>query len=300
MESREIRPGHIFRDDRGNVAQLHGVGVLRIGDRYWAWGEDKTRGGTFTAVACYSSSDLAQWRLEGDALTASTGDLASDRVIERPKVLQRPDGMYVMFLHVDSADYRDARVGFAISAQPQGPFDYRGSVRPLGNESRDIGVFQDGADAYLLSEDRPNGLAIYKLANDYLSIESLVVVLATSGRIHPGWESPALIRENGIYYLLASDLTGWNMNDNVYATSSSLHGPWSEWMTFAPSGSNTFESQVSFVLPVQTDSGVKHVYIGDRWIPSDLAESPSVWLPLTVNDGSVSLRWRDSWSLNDL
>src|SRR6185437_1020752 len=94
----DIRPGTTFIDDTGEVAQLHGVGIQRFGDRFYAWGEDKRAGSVFTAVACYSSPDLAEWRFEGNSLVAGDGDLGPDRVIERPKVLRRPDGAYVMFL----------------------------------------------------------------------------------------------------------------------------------------------------------------------------------------------------------
>lgn len=169
-----IVPGRTFTDDAGRVSQLHGIGIQQFGDRFFAWGEDKTADGLFTAVSCYSSSDLANWTFERIALAATDGDLGADRVVERPKVLQHPDGHYVMFLHIDTADYAAARVGYAVSDSPTGPYRYVGSERPLGNLSRDIGVFQQDGVGYLLSEDRENGLHIYRLAPDYLSVESIV------------------------------------------------------------------------------------------------------------------------------
>ena len=90
-----IRPGSEILDDRGRIAQLHGAGVQRVGERWFAWGEDKTSGPTFTAVACYSTGDFDEWRFEGNALEAGDGDLAGDRIIERPKVLRRPDGTWI-------------------------------------------------------------------------------------------------------------------------------------------------------------------------------------------------------------
>lgn len=295
-----ISPGTTFTDDRGLVAQLHGVGIQFWEGRYWAWGEDKTAGGVFTAIACYRSDDLEYWRFEGNALERGAGDLGADRVVERPKVLRRPDGRFVMLLHIDSPDYADARLGYAIADAPQGPYRYIGGSRPLGNESRDIGVYQAGDAAYLLSEDRPHGLAIYRLSPDYLSVESRVALLTSPGRACPGWESPTLVRHEGLYYLFGSDLTGWNMNDNVYATATDLAGPWSEWRLLAPAGSHTFESQVSVVLPVESPDGTRFVYIGDRWTPDDLYRSPAVWLPLVLENGSAQLEWRDRWSLNDV
>lgn len=291
-----IRPGQIFRDDRGRTAQLHGIGLQRVGDRWLAWGEDKTAGDRFTAVACYSSTDLAHWRYEGDALSAGEGDIAPDRIVERPKVLPRPDGKWVMLLHVDSDDYSYARVGYAIADRPEGPYTYVGSERPLGNISRDIGVFQQDGVGYLLSEDRDNGLHIYRLRADYLGVESVVATLHQQARPEIGYESPTLVVCEGRYYLFGSDLTGWNMNDNMWTSAPDLEGPWEDWQPIAAPGSNTFESQVSVVAPV----GDGFVYIGDRWTAEQLAESPAVWLPLRIADGAVTLEWRDAWSLEEL
>jgi hypothetical protein len=286
----------VFVDDRGRTAQLHGIGLQRAGDRWLAWGEDKAAGGLFTAVACYSSPDLATWTYEGDALVAADGDLGADRVIERPKVLQRPDGRWVMLLHVESADYAYARVGFAIADRPEGPYVYVRSERPLGNLSRDIGVFQEDGVAYLLSEDRDHGLHIYRLREDHLGVESVVATLRQQANPAIGYESPTLVNHDGRYYLFGSDLTGWGMNDNMYTSAPALDGPWEQWRPIAPIGTHTFESQVSVVVPV----GDGYVYIGDRWDPDRLEESAAVWLPLRIEDGRVVLEWRDAWSIEEL
>ena len=290
--SGSIRPGAVFIDDRGAVAQLHGVGVQRFDDLYYAWGEDKSAGATFIAVACYSSPDLVHWTFRGNALTSADGDIGPDRVVERPKVLRRPDGRFILFLHVDSADYSAARVGYAIADAPAGPFCYVGSERPFGNVSRDIGVYQEDGVGYLLSEDRENGLHIYRLAEDYLSVYELVATTLKDDRSH-GYESPALIRHDDVYYLFGSDLTGWSTNDNKVSTASSLTGPWSEWTDIAPPGTATFDSQISAVIPLD---GEDYVYIGDRWRRDDLFNSPAVWLPLHIADRRASIRWVDEWA----
>jgi hypothetical protein len=289
-----IRPGRAFTDDRGEVAQLHGCAPLRVGDRWYAWGEDKTRGSLFTAVACYSSEDLVSWRFEGDSLAVQDHpDLGADRIVERPKALQRPDGTWVMFLHIESEDYSFARVGYATAQDPVGPYSYVGSECPLGNISRDIGVYQEDGVGYLLSEDRENGLHIYRLRDDYLAVESLVATLRQQARPEIGYESPALVRHDGRYHLFGSDLTGWSTNDNKVATAESLAGPWSDWMDIAPAGSATFDSQVSAVVPLGGDD---FLYVGDRWQQHDLFNSPAVWLPMTIRDGVVRMDWVHEWT----
>ncbi|GAA4775142.1 family 43 glycosylhydrolase [Microbacterium gilvum] len=287
-----IRPGTTFLDDRGRVAQLHGIGVQRVGDRWFAWGEDKTAGQTFTAVACYSTADFATWRFEGNALEAADGDIGPDRVVERPKALRRPDGTWVLLLHIDTTDYAAARVGYAVSDRPEGPYRYMGSERPLGNVSRDIGVYQEAGIGYLLSEDRDNGLHLYRLRDDYLAVESIVATLRQQMRPEIGYESPTLVKHEDRYHLFGSDLTGWSLNDNMHATAGTLEGPWSPWRGFAPAGSRTFDSQVSVVVPV--DSGF--IYVGDRWQSDDLFHSPAVILPLRIDGDSAVLEWRDAWT----
>lgn len=287
-----IRPGSTFTDDRGRVAQLHGVGIQRVGDRWFAWGEDKTSGSTFTAVACYSSENLTDWRFEGNALESGEGEIGADAIVERPKVLQHPDGHWVMFIHLDTQDYAAARVGYAVADRPEGPYEFLHSERPLGNLSRDIGVFQEDGAGYLMSEDRDHGLHVYRLRPDYLGVESVVATLVQQDRPEFGYESPTIVRHDGLYYLFGSDLTGWSTNDNKYAVAEALAGPWSEWADFAPHGSATFDSQVSVVVPL---GGDRFLYVGDRWKKDDLFNSPAVWLPMHISDGEARLEWRDAW-----
>lgn len=120
-------------------------------------GEDKTEGSAFQNVNCYSSTDLVEWAYEGALLsrTEEAGDLGPERVVERPKVMFNDDtGKYVLYLHIDSSDYKDARVGVATGDTVCGKYEYHGSSKPLGFQSRDIGVFKDDDGAgYLLTED---------------------------------------------------------------------------------------------------------------------------------------------------
>ncbi|WP_251039353.1 hypothetical protein [Arthrobacter sp. ISL-72] len=168
----------------------------------------------------------------------------------------------------------------------------------MGNESRDIGVFQDpSGSGILLSEDRKNGLHIYQLGHDYLSVERLLSTTLKDDGSH-GYESPVLIYQDGLYYLFGSDLTGWNTNDNKYSTAESLQGPWSAWRDFAKPGSRTFDSQVSVIVPVSGSERTTHIYIGDRWNRSDLFNSRTVVLPIEIQAGKAQLSWHETWSLD--
>ncbi|MFZ4777811.1 MAG: hypothetical protein ACOYM3_20780 [Terrimicrobiaceae bacterium] len=98
-------------------------------------------------VACYSSSDLANWTFRNQILALSDPEgFGKDWVLERPKVFPcSKTGKFVLYMHVDgwseetSSSYGIARVGVAICDTIDGDYQYLRSFRPLGLESRDIG-----------------------------------------------------------------------------------------------------------------------------------------------------------------
>ncbi|MFF7952657.1 RICIN domain-containing protein [Streptomyces griseorubiginosus] len=291
-------------DQNGNTLQLHGLGIVKAGNTWYGFGEDKTgetsADTSFQDIPCYTSTDLANWTYQGQALSRQdSGDLGPSRVVERPKVIHNAStNTYVMYMHIDSSSYGDARVGVATSSTPCGPYTYRGSFRPLGNVSRDIGLFQDtDGTGYLLSEDRNNGLHIYRLSADYLSVDSAVAMLGSGGSAN-SFESPAMVKANGVYYLLASHLTGWSLNDNVYTTATSLSGPWAPMRNFAAPGTHTYGSQTANIITVQGGSGTTYLYAGDRWNTSDLGNSQLIWLPMTIRGTVVNVGQYPSWSLD--
>jgi hypothetical protein len=290
-----VVPGTMWTDTAGNRLQAHGVGIFTVGATYYMVGEDKSAGSTFTAVACYSSTDLVHWTRQVNALSRqSSGDLAAGRIVERPKVLHNSTtGKYVMWVHIDSTSYTDQRAGVAISDTPCGPYTYLGSTRPLGHPSRDLGLFKDDdGTAYMIHEDPAAGMRIERLAADYTTAQSTVATF-------PSLESPAMAKVNGRYFLLTSHLTGWATNDNVVATATSLSGPWSDWVNVAPAGTRTYDSQSSFLLPITGSAGTNYLYLGDRWNSGDLYSSLPVWLPITLTStGTAVLSWYPSWGVD--
>ena len=140
----------------GSHVQAHGAGIVEESGTFYMIGEDKTLGSAFQNINCYSSTNLVEWTFENALLTRqSDGDLGPDRVVERPKVLyNEATSTYVMYLHIDDSNYGEAKVGVATSDTVCGDYAYLGSYRPLGFESRDIGLFKDDdGTAYLLTED---------------------------------------------------------------------------------------------------------------------------------------------------
>jgi len=140
----------------GKHVSAHGAGIIRVDDTYYMIGEDKSNGSAFQNVNCYSSTNLVEWNFAGALLSqTSSGDLGPNRVVERPKVLyNKATNKYVLYMHMDDSGYKEAKVAVAVGDTVCGKYRYLSSFRPAGNQSRDMGLFQDDdGTGYLLSED---------------------------------------------------------------------------------------------------------------------------------------------------
>ncbi|KAG5788690.1 hypothetical protein H9Q69_012246 [Fusarium xylarioides] len=224
------------------------------------------------------SKDLLSWEFENNLLTNTNPhpDLAPDRVIERPKAIYNEEtGKYVMWMHVDSSNYGDARSGVAVSDTPCGNYE----------------------TAYLVAEDRKAGTHFFQLSDNYTVVDSLVATIPYS--FMSALEAPAVVKTNGVYYFFGSHLTGWSTNDNQYTTTKDLKGTWSKPATFAPGGSKTCNSQTTFVL--RTAAG-KYVYMGDRWNKNELDKSGYIWEPLDIDVEArkATMSCRTTWKLSEV
>lgn len=115
LASLQVIPGGTWTASNGAHLNAHGAGVIKVNNTFYLIGEDKSEGSAFLNVNCYSSTDLVQWTYIGALLSRGTsGDLGPSRIIERPKVIYNDKtGKYVMWMHVDSSNYGDAKVGVA-------------------------------------------------------------------------------------------------------------------------------------------------------------------------------------------
>ena len=330
------------RDTDGNSIDAHGGCVLFHEGTYYWYGEAKTGrtflpdcnkswGGTrvdMAGVSCYSSTNLSDWKNEGLALPPVDGipsDLNSSNVVERPKVIyNRNSKRFVMWMHIDSANYSEARLGVAVSKNPAGPFKYIVSSRPdagiwpldvtdadktpgkgnylardfqNGQMARDMTVFvDDDGKAYVFYASEENAtMHVSLLTDDYLR---------TTGKysrilIGRNREAPAVFKHDGKYYLITSGSTAWDPNAAGSAVAGSIFGPWKELGNpcAGPNADRTFSGQSSFVLPVSGTTTL--IFIADRWNKWDLANSSYLWLPLAFDDNdNPVVVWRDNWSLS--
>jgi hypothetical protein len=292
-----INPGEIWPDNNGNHIQAHGGGITRIGEVYYWYGEERSKGldTNDRYVSCYSSNDLINWKFCGDVVKMSDPEnLGRKWVLERPKVYyNKMTKKYVMYFHLDNSSYTLARVGVAVSDKPDGQFSYVKSFRPLGHESRDIGQFiDDDGTAYLVFEDRPFGFRIAKLSADYMEVEKEMSL------VKQHMEGGAIVHYKGLYYSIGSALTGWQANPNKYTTATSLEGPWSEFKDIAPPEANTYGSQSTMLLKVNGTKEETIIFMGDIWKPSAQWDSRYLWMPIEIGDGKLALPQPRPWKLN--
>ncbi|MGO4770558.1 family 43 glycosylhydrolase [Flavobacterium sp. W22_SRS_FK3] len=292
-----IYSGTPWFDQNGNVVSAHGANIVKEKDTFYLFGEAHTdTSNAFVGFNCYSSKDLYSWKFESMALPVQkSGKLGPNRVGERPKVMKCPKtGEFIMYMHADSLTYKDQFVGYAVSKKIKGPYQFKGPLLFNGKPIKkwDMGTFQDtDGSGYVLV----HGGEIYKLNDDYKSVAEKVNENITSG-----FESPAMLKKDGLYYFIGSHLTSWEKNDNYYYTSISLRGPWISQGLIAPEGTLTWNSQCTFVLPIQGTKETTYMFMGDRWsFPKQASSATYVWQPLVFSGKSLSIpNYQDAWQID--
>ena len=300
-----------WADTDGNPIQAHGGGLLKVGDDYYWFGENRNSDSTFKAVSAYRSRDLVNWEFVHDVLREDSGQGLDPANVERPKVVfNASTGKYVMWMHWENgSDYGEARAAVASSDSVDGDYTYHGSFRPLadsgvtdhgkpGYMSRDCTLFvdDDGKAYFISAADENYDLNLYELTPDYLGIERLVATLFPDGHR----EAPAMFKRNGTYFLVTSAATGWDPNQAQYATSSSIGSGWSSLKNVADG--NTFYSQSTFVLPVEGGGETSYLYLGDRWAGAwggRVNDSTYVWQPISFPSAtSMSMSWNNTLAID--
>ena len=299
-----MKNGTIWQDTDGNDIQAHGGCIINHEGKYYWYGEHKgtpNRPGLTSVdvigISCYSSDDLVNWHYEGLVLESNKDDPESpihySKVVERPKVIyNEKNKSFVLWMHMDSANYRYAGVGVAVSDSPVGPFTLKKVFVPNKQESRDMTIYRDlDGTAYLFhSKDGNKTMNIARLTDDYTDVDGFYVsVLQDQER-----EAPAVFYRDGMYYMISSGCTSWNPNAALYARCPHLLGKW-KLIDNPCEGKNsriTFFGQSSYVFAVNG----KFYLMLDHWIPNDLRKSGYSILPIEIScDNEITVPWRDEW-----
>jgi beta-xylosidase len=170
-----------------------------------------------------------------------------------------------------------------------------------GQMARDMTLFadKDGKAYHVHSSEENMTLQFSELTDDYLDFTGRYWRVL-SGESN---EAPAIFVRNKKYYMFTSGTTGWKPNPGRIAVADELTGEWT------PLGNPcrgteeenkvTFSSQSTNVLSAPGKKNLL-IYMGDRWTPANLSDSPHVWLPVEWENGLPVIKWYNEWDLTKL
>lgn len=303
-----VKNGATLFDTTGNVLHAHGGWILKSGDTYFWYGENRTEN---NYVSCYASKNLVDWEFRNNILTVDSkfekirvrtdGKLFNTEVnkkvnIERPKVFYNESTRkYIMWAHYENGEnYSVAGIAVASCDTPDGNFTYHGSFKPYGQMSRDCTIFQDKGKTYFASAARNNAdMNVYLLQEDGLNIEK---------QIGSWWqgeyrEAPAFVKVKDRIYCFNSGCTGWDPNQGQYASSLSMEEGFGLLSNIG--NETTYNSQPAFILTLKGSKTTSYIYVGDRWNGGEYHSSTYTWFPLHFNkDGTVTLEYCDELEIN--
>ena len=170
-----------------------------------------------------------------------------------------------------------------------------------GQMARDMTLYvdRDGKAYHIHSSEENMTLHFSELTDNYLDFTGKYY------RVLPGGsnEAPAIFYSRGKYYMFTSGTTGWKPNPGRVSSADKLSGEWKELGNpcrgTEDENKTTFRSQSTFVLQIPGKKNI-FIYLGDRWIPENLADSRHIWLPIEWENGSPVIRWHGEFDINKL
>jgi hypothetical protein len=298
-----IQNDTFWKDTSGTPIYSQGGGMLKVDGRYYWYGVKyaeavsyaRQPGRTaptphFDAITVYSSTDLVNWRFEGDAIKAGAAGerFAPNDWVGRLGVVFNPTTKKYVLITQYGSKNMGSGVLFATSDTPAGPFTYAGIQARIDNVSTpgtgDQTVFvDDDGKPYLVFSNAHGRRNLYVAAlrsSDYLQVEPAVNIYnAPAG----GREGNAMFKYQGVYYFCSSDLHGWNASRTYYMSAQKITGPYSaEKLIQGTDADFSHVSQNGFFIPVQGSEATTILFAGDRW--SDFAGNGigyNIWVPLS-------------------
>ncbi|MFD0789588.1 family 43 glycosylhydrolase [Microbacterium insulae] len=328
-----------WTDTDGNPIYSQGGGIFQFGDTYYWYGvhykeaetyrNSPTRAyntSTFASIPVYSSKDLVNWNFENDVATTSTPitvpesqgtyfakmqTLADAIWVGRLGVVYNENtGKYVLMVQSGQGFEPDtSKRGMVLFLQGDSPtddFDY-GNIQPQitnvpTNSTGDQTVFtdDDGTDYLIFSNSSGRANAyVGKIApSDSLSIEPAVHV----NRVNGGREGNAMFKLNGKYYMLTSDLHGWNSSVNhvIESLTGDIQGTYSPEYTLKGTEKDySLVTQTGFFVTIHGTEQDTVLYAGDRW--ANFAWNGigyNQWVPLSYDNDELSFNALTHWELN--
>jgi hypothetical protein len=307
-----------WKDSAGNPIYSQGGGVLKAGNTYYWYGVKyggavtyaaKPTGlnsdTSFVAVTIYSSTDLASWKFENNALTAASltaaGADPSNWIGRVGAAYNATTKKYV--LNGQYGGSPDTAQFFATSDTPGGAFTWQSTQASITNVTNnncgDQSIFNDDdGTAYLVCSSLSGRSNLYVAPlrpSDYLNVEPATKVFGGAGR-----EGNAMFKVNGRYYLCSSDLHGWNASHSYFISATNILGPYgTEGVIGTTDADFSHVTQTGLFLTVKGSAQDTVIFGGDRW--SDFAGNGigyNQWMPLTFNGTAPIMQSLSVWSID--
>ena len=308
-----------WKDTSNNPIYSQGGGILKVGATYYWYGAKydgavtyaanpaaKNSNVDFNAVTVYSSTDLAHWKFEGNALSAGAAGTGFDPAIwlGRLGVVYNSNTKKYVLISQYSGGTLGSGVLFATSSSPVGPFTFDhiqsqiSNVSSAGTGDQTIYTDDDGQSYLIFSNagGRQRSYVAPIRASDSLNIEPAVNIALNS----VGREGNAMFKHDGTYYYCSSDLHGWNASPTYCRSANAINGPYTAEFVMAGSSADfSHVTQTGFFISVAGSAATTVLFAGDRW--SDFAGNGigyNQWLPITFSGTTPTLQSLSQFNLD--
>lgn len=294
-----------FADPATGVKKYYWYGVhYMAADSYRSNPSVTQTSSAFQSVTCYSSTNLVNWKSEGDVLTKENANQGG-----RGGWVGRLGVAYIKELNKYAMVVQHgSKVLFTVADSPTGQFTWHQeiSMEPM------IGTTNTGDQTVFTDEDTGKSYLIYsygqgrnKIYVSEIGVKDGKVNLLDCTKVYQGEgrEGNCMFKYKGRYYMCASNLYGWDSSYAYYLVADDIRGPYTPTndMQIMNGVTDDFAhiTQTGFFYTVKGSKQETVIYCGDRW--ADLAGNGlgyNQWCPLSFDGKTPYFNSLSSWNLD--
>ena len=276
-----FRPGKTWMDTQGKAIQAHGFQIMRMGDTWYWYGENKEKsvGGKQNTiwhwgVRLYVSKDLYNWEDRGLIIPPEPDDLTSPLHptynMDRPHILFcKATGKYVAWLKIMAGEISQFMT-IMTADRLEGPYTYVQRIyKPLNMDTGDFYLHADEASgkAYIWFERPHFELICATLTEDYTAVTGEYSTHYQNRKPPLTREAPVFFERHGRKYLFTSGTSGYYPNQSDVCVFDDYHGEYKSLgdPCIGDRYHNTFNSQITDVIHIPESD--QFIAVADRWMP---------------------------------
>lgn len=145
----------------------------------------------------------------------------------------------------------------------------------------------DGKAYLIYSSDWNKTLRIAQLTDDFLDVNGIF----SHAFPEQEREAPAVFTKDGVYYMITSGCTGWDPNNALFGTSKNIFSGW-KLIGDPCTGENARQTYFGQSAYVFEKDGVHYLML-DHWKPDDLQMSGYSILPIRIENGHLTVAFRE-------